>query len=102
MSADATQQLRTSVSIPKARLPYFWTLLAFAVIWQIGAHVNAWYHVHHGFEIDSFFTAPHYLLYGGWIAFLLTAVLSVKPYVSDIGFRGLTGVPGASLVLAGA
>ncbi len=42
--------------------------LGLMVLWQIGGHVDAWYHLHRSFAIESFFTWPHALLYGGWAA----------------------------------
>jgi hypothetical protein len=44
-----------------------WLLLSLVLIWQAGAHVDAWYHLHYGFAIESFVTWPHALLYGGWL-----------------------------------
>lgn len=35
--------------------------------WQAGVYVDVWYHTHRGFEIESFFTWAHALLYGGWV-----------------------------------
>ena len=34
--------------------------------WQIGVYVDGWYHLHYSFEIETFFTWPHALLYAGW------------------------------------
>jgi hypothetical protein len=39
------------------------TLLA--LMWMCGLSVDVWYHVHRGFQIESFFTPAHALLYGG-------------------------------------
>ena len=45
-------------------------LLALATVgmiaWQAGVYVDVWYHIHRGFEIETFFTWAHALLYGGW------------------------------------
>jgi hypothetical protein len=46
--------------------PLLGWITALLVLWQAGAHVDAWYHAHNGFEIESFLTWPHALLYGGW------------------------------------
>ena len=35
---------------------------------HVGLNVDAWYHLHFGFEIETFFTWPHALIYGGWLA----------------------------------
>lgn len=35
------------------------------VVWHLGAHVDAWYHIHHGFAIETFLTWPHLMLYAG-------------------------------------
>jgi hypothetical protein len=43
--------------------------------WQAGVYVDVWYHVHCGFEIDSFLTWAHVLLYAGWAAAGLVVVV---------------------------
>jgi hypothetical protein len=71
------------------------------VLWQIGAYVDAWYHLHYSFEIETFFTWPHALLYAGWVA---TGLLPALALGEGIG-RGLPRrdwLPaGYPLVLAG-
>ncbi len=54
-----------------------WLTLGAIVLWQIGVYVDVWYHLHRGFAIESFFTWPHALLYGGWAAtgLVITAYL---------------------------
>jgi hypothetical protein len=42
-----------------------WLTLGFFITSNVGAHVDAWYHVHYGFAIESFFTWPHALFYAG-------------------------------------
>ncbi|HEY3107614.1 MAG TPA: hypothetical protein VGL23_02615 [Chloroflexota bacterium] len=69
-------------------------LLAAAAVWQIGAHVDAWYHAHRGFAIESFLTWPHALLYAGWLAVCLVAL--------PLGRAEPAPAPGTRLALAGA
>jgi hypothetical protein len=45
-----------------------WLTLGSTLVWGSGGHVDARYHFHYGFEIESFFTWPHAMLYGGWAA----------------------------------
>ena len=45
-----------------------WLTVGLATLWEIGGHIDAWYHTHYGFEVESFFTLPHALLYGSWLA----------------------------------
>src|SRR5947208_1458323 len=54
-----------------------WWLTGFLLLWQIGAHVDAWYHTHYGFQIESFVTWPHALLYGSWAGTGLVLVLAL-------------------------
>jgi hypothetical protein len=54
-----------------------WSLLGVLLLWQIGAHVDAWYHIHYGGSIDSFLTWPHALLYGGWASTAAIALVQV-------------------------
>ncbi len=51
----------------------FFSALGAFVVWQLGAHIDAWYHAHYGFEIESFLTWPHALLYAGWVASAIPA-----------------------------
>ena len=75
-----------------------WTLLSLLMLWQVGAHVDAWYHVHYGASIDTFFTWPHALLYAGWAG--TTAIA-----FAQVGARGARDVArsrdGLFLVAAG-
>src|SRR5438309_11982624 len=75
-----------------------WSLLSLLMLWQVGAHVDAWYHVHYGARIDSFFTWPHALLYAGWAG---TAAIAF----AQVGARGVRDVArsrdGLFLVVAG-
>jgi hypothetical protein len=48
--------------------PLLWWTCGLLALWQVGGHIDAWYHVHRGFDIESFFTWPHALLYGAWAA----------------------------------
>lgn len=47
------------------------------VFWQIGVYVDVWYHLHYSFEIETFFTWPHALLYAGWAATGLIPALAL-------------------------
>ena len=77
------------------------TFAAF-VIWDFGGHIDAWYHQHYGFMIESFLTWPHALLYFGWIASAVPASL----YLFESRSRGLPRSswlpPGYPVVLAAA
>src|SRR5262245_52377145 len=55
------------------------------VVWQIGVYVDVWYHLHYSFEIETFFTWPHALLYAGWAA---TGLIPALALGESIG-RGL-------------
>jgi hypothetical protein len=72
------------------------------VVWQVGAYVDVWFHVHHGFEVDSFFTWAHALMYGGWAAAGLVPVVyqlwnrcrlsrSYQTYLVGVALFGLGG-----------
>ena len=78
-----------------------WWTCGLLTLWQVGAHIDAWYHVHRGFDIESFLTWPHALLYGSWAA--TGAVLLV--YALANARRGLPRrawlPPGYSLILLG-
>jgi hypothetical protein len=78
-----------------ARAASPWGLIATTVVWQIGAHVDAWYHAHWGFRVESFVTWPHALLYGGWLAVAAAALWAAQPGT------GAAPAPGARLALAG-
>lgn len=53
-----------------------WWVTSFMLLWQIGAHIDAWYHTHYGFQIESFLTWPHALLYGSWAGTGAVVILS--------------------------
>lgn len=96
-----------AVTVPVAsrvlseRLLFAATFAAF-VIWDFGGHIDAWYHQHYGFMIESFLTWPHALLYLGWIASAMPASL----YLFESRARGLPRAswlpPGYPVVLAAA
>jgi DNA-binding MarR family transcriptional regulator len=46
----------------------------FAFLWSSGLSVDVWYHVHRGFQIETFFTAAHALMYGGMTLAALPAL----------------------------
>jgi hypothetical protein len=70
-----------------------------SVVWMIGGHIDAWYHVHYGFEIESFLTAPHALLYGGWAGMLALPLAYLASHKAGWNWRVLP--PGFPLVLLG-
>jgi len=69
-------------------------------LWQVGAHIDAWYHVHHGFEVESFFTWPHALLYGSWAGTGAVITLCLVGRARR-GFPRRAWLPGYPLVLVG-
>jgi hypothetical protein len=71
--------------------------LAGAVLWEIGGNIDAWYHLSFGFEVETFFTWPHALLYGAW------ALVGVLGLIGTAGERdrGLLRA-GYPMVLLGA
>ena len=56
----ATKSVPLSVARPRTRLltetRLRWLTLACVVLWQVGAHIDVWYHLHFGFAIETFFT----------------------------------------------
>src|SRR5262245_37963006 len=67
-----------------------WLTLASVVAAQLGAHLDAAYHVRLGFALESFWTWSHAVLYGGKAATAVVAGLALR-----------SGSPGYGLVLAG-
>lgn len=61
-------------AIQESRL--LWWVTGLMLLWQLGAHVDAWYHSHYGFQIESFLTWPHALLYGSWAGTGAVVILS--------------------------
>ena len=45
------------------------------LIWQIGLYVDVWNHIHFGFQIETFITWAHAILYGGWAISSVPALL---------------------------
>lgn len=84
---------------PRALL---WTTVVLAVIWSVGTFWDSRYHVHSGFEIESFFTVNHAMSYGG----VTGVVLVVAAYLAEgrrLGERRRRWLPaGFPLVLGGA
>ncbi len=70
----------TAVETPRDRAltasRLLWLTLGLALMSDIGAHVDAWYHVRWGFAVESFFTWPHALFYAGRLGFGLAAALA--------------------------
>src|SRR6266542_6622059 len=75
-------------------------LVAAVALWQVGTHVDAWYHFHRGFEIESFVTWPHAMLYAGWFASLALAAGRVFAYMGGRNQRH-AWPPGGRLMLLG-
>jgi hypothetical protein len=75
-----------------------WSLLSVLMLWQIGAHVDAWYHVHYGATIDSFLTWPHALLYAGWAS---TAAVALVQVASRGGWGTVRSRDGLLVVVLG-
>jgi hypothetical protein len=75
----ATAAVGAGVRVVSPALLLRLTVLTVA-LWEIGGHIDAWYHTHYGFEIESFFTWPHALLYGAWA---LLAGLSLLGLAAD-------------------
>lgn len=78
-----------------------WLALGFAMMSDVGAHVDAWYHVHYGFEIESFFTWAHALFYSAKAGFGLVVVLYLVEGVVSREPRGARLPRGYPLVLLG-
>jgi hypothetical protein len=78
-----------------------WVALGCAVLWHLGLNVDAWYHLHYGFEIETFFTGAHALIYGGWLAFGAVTMLYVVESVVRSEGRENWVPPGFRLVLFG-
>ena len=98
--AVATQE---AVAPPEARPSarssrLLWLMCGLIMLWQVGGHVDAWYHTHYGFQIESFLTWPHLLLYGSWAATLGVAGFAVL----NRARRGEGTPAGYWLVLLGA
>jgi hypothetical protein len=81
---------RTTTAIPRPRSRWLteeallWGTVGTLVLAHVGAHVDAWVHVHRGFAVESFWTWSHALLYAGKAA---TAVL-LAAYGVESGRRG--------------
>src|SRR6266540_2455010 len=89
---DAVEQPPSQRAARSSRL--LWLSCGLIVLWQVGGHVDAWYHTHYGFQIESFLTWPHALLYGSWAATLALVGLSIlnrarrpEPAATPHGFR---------------
>ncbi|HJY33423.1 MAG TPA: hypothetical protein VJ260_01155, partial [Vicinamibacterales bacterium] len=74
MAATEIVTTRVRTRIVSESVLLFATVAAYAV-WQLGGQIDTWYHGHYGFEIESFVTWPHALLYAGWVASTTPAVL---------------------------
>lgn len=75
---------------------------ALYVVYQIGAFIDAGYHFHQGFEIESFFTWQHAVLYAGFLGSPLPAVFYLLESRAMGLPRGQWLPAGYPLVLAGA
>jgi hypothetical protein len=68
------------------------------IVWQVGLYVDVWNHLHYGFQIESFMTWAHAILYGGWVLTSVPALL----YLLEGRRRGHATLPaGYTLVLLG-
>jgi hypothetical protein len=63
----------------------------FAFVWSSGLSVDVWYHMHRGFQIESFFTPAHALMYGGMtlaglpaLAYLVESVRTGTPWAERL------------------
>jgi hypothetical protein len=68
---EGTMAVVAGVGRVRARLAggtLLWPTVGVGVLWQIGGHVDAWYHMRYGFAVETFFTWPHALLYAAWAA----------------------------------
>jgi hypothetical protein len=72
------------------------------VIWDLGGHIDVWYHQHYGFAIESFLTLPHAALYFGWIASAVPAAAYLLESRALRLPRSAWLPPGYALVLAAA
>jgi hypothetical protein len=62
--ATATPTLRNVRAFSEATVLV--PLVSLSLVWQLGAHADAWYHAHYGASIESVFTWTHAVLYAGW------------------------------------
>jgi len=53
---------------------FHYLMVGLIIVLQIGGSMDGWFHVFYGFEIESFFIASHYLMYGAWLAVLGSVV----------------------------
>jgi len=93
----AVSRERTRLLSESALLPL---TVGALVIWQIGLYIDVWSHLRFGFEIETFLTWAHAVLYGGCA---LTAVPSLLYLVEGqlIGAHGALLPPGYRAVLIG-
>ena len=96
MSTTATLPGR---ALTESRL--LWLTLCLILAWQVGAHVDAWYHIHYGFAIESFFTWPHALLYAAWAGTGLVVAFYLLESRRRREPRGAWLPPGYPVVLFG-
>jgi hypothetical protein len=101
MAATDIVTTRARARIISESVLLFATLAAYAV-WQLGGQIDTWYHAHYGFEIESFVTWPHALLYAGWVASSTPAVLYLIESRSLGAPRDALLPPGYPLVILGA
>jgi hypothetical protein len=66
-------------------------LVVAVALWQVGTHVDAWYDLHYGFDIQSFLTWPHALLYGAWAVSFGLAAWRVLEYLNVLGHELVGG-----------
>jgi len=100
MAATEIVTTRVRTRIVSESVLLFATVAAYAV-WQLGGQIDTWYHGHYGFEIESFVTWPHALLYAGWVASTTPAVLYLIESRALGAPRDALLPPGYALVILG-
>lgn len=73
--AEGKDQIGKPNQSTKSVYPFHYLMIGLIIVLQIGACMDGWYHVFSGFEIESFFIPPHYVMYGGWLAVLGSVVV---------------------------
>lgn len=71
---DPSGQLKSS---SRSTYQFHYLMIGLIMVLQIGGVIDARTHVFYGFDIQSFFVPAHYVLYGGWLAVLVSVVAYV-------------------------
>jgi len=72
--AEGKDQSRKPKLSAKSVYRFHYLMVGLIIVLQIGGSMDGWFHVFYGFEIESFFIASHYLMYGAWLAVLGSVV----------------------------